>query len=58
MIPLDVVKDNVDFCIASAQKGLQANSGLSFIIGKVELIKASKNYLVLIIVIFTYSTIF
>ena len=44
MIPLDVVKDNIDFCMASAQKGLQAISGLSFIIGKTELIKASKSY--------------
>ncbi len=34
MIPLDVVKDNVDFCMASAQKGLMAMSGLSFIIGR------------------------
>lgn len=44
MIPLDVVKDNVDFCMASAQKGLMAMSGLSFIIGKTDLIKASRNY--------------
>lgn len=44
MIPLDVVKDNVDFCMASAQKGLMAMSGLSFIIGKTDIIKASKNY--------------
>jgi len=44
MIPLDVVKDNVDFCMASAQKGLMAMSGLSFIIGKIDIIKASKNY--------------
>ena len=44
MIPLNVVDDNVDFCMASAQKGLMAMSGLSFIIGKTELIKASKNY--------------
>lgn len=44
MIPLDVVKDNVDFCMASAQKGLMAMSGLSFIIGKTDLIKASKDY--------------
>ena len=44
MIPLDVVKDNVDFCMASAQKGLMAMSGLSFIIGKTNIIKASKNY--------------
>lgn len=44
MIPLDVVKDNIDFCMASAQKGLMAMSGLSFIIGKTDVIKASKNY--------------
>ena len=44
MIPLDVVKDNIDFCMASAQKGLMAMSGLSFIIGKTDAIKASKNY--------------
>ncbi len=44
MIPLDVVKDNIDFCMASAQKGLMAMSGLSFIIGKTELIKKSKEY--------------
>ena len=44
MIPLDVVKDNVDFCMASAQKGLMAMSGLSFIIGRKDIIKASKDY--------------
>lgn len=44
MIPLDVVKDNVDFCMASAQKGLMAMSGLSFIIGREDIIRASKNY--------------
>ena len=44
MIPLDVVKDNVDFCMASAQKGWMAMAGLSFIIGKKSIIEASKNY--------------
>ena len=44
MIPLDVVKDNIDFCMASAQKGLMAMSGLSFIIGREDIIKASKDY--------------
>ena len=44
MIPFDMVIDNVDFCMASAQKGLMAMSGLSFIIGKTDIIKASKNY--------------
>lgn len=44
MIPFDIEKDNVDFCMASAQKGLQAMTGLSFIIGNTELIKKSKDY--------------
>lgn len=44
MIPLDVVKDNVDFCMASAQKGLMAMAGLSFIIGREDIIRASKDY--------------
>lgn len=44
MIPLDVEKDNVDFCMASAQKGLQAMTGLSFVIGKTDIIKQSKDY--------------
>ena len=44
MIPLDVVKDNVDFCMASAQKGLMAMTGLSFIIGRTAEIVRSKDY--------------
>lgn len=44
MIPLDVIKDNVDFCMASAQKGLMAMTGLSFIIGREEIIRQSQNY--------------
>lgn len=44
MIPFDIEKDNVDFCMASAQKGLMAMSGLSFIIGDRELIEKSKDY--------------
>ena len=44
MIPFDIEKDNVDFCMASAQKGLQAMTGLSFIIGNEEQIKFSKKY--------------
>ncbi len=44
MIPLDMEKDNVDFCMASAQKGLMAMTGLSFIIGNEDIIKQSKNY--------------
>lgn len=44
MIPFDMERDHVDFCMASAQKGLQAMTGLSFIIGNEELIRKSKNY--------------
>ena len=44
MRPIDVEKDNIDFCMASAQKGLQAMAGLSFIIGNEEIIKKSKDY--------------
>ena len=44
MIPLDLRTDNVDFCMASAQKGLMAMTGLSFIIGRKEIVEASKDY--------------
>lgn len=44
MRPIDVQKDNIDFCMASAQKGLMAMTGLSFIIGNREVIEASKDY--------------
>ncbi len=44
MLPIDMEKDNIDFCMASAQKGIQAMAGLSFIIGNKEIIETSKNY--------------
>ena len=44
MIPIDVNKDNIDFCMASAQKGIMAMSGLSYVIGKRKIIEESKNY--------------
>lgn len=44
MRPIDIEKDNIDFCMASAQKGLMAMTGLSFVIGNRELIEASKDY--------------
>ena len=44
MRPIDVQKDNIDFCMASAQKGLMAMTGLSFIIGRKDIIEASKDY--------------
>ena len=44
MIPFDMEEDNVDFCMASAQKGLMAMTGLSFIIGNEAEIRKSKDY--------------
>ena len=44
MIPLDVVKDNVDFCMASAQKGLMAMTGVSYVVGNRAIIEKSANY--------------
>lgn len=44
MIPIDIEKDNLDFIMASAQKGLQSMTGLSFIVGRESMIDASKDY--------------
>ncbi|MBO4353205.1 MAG: 2-aminoethylphosphonate--pyruvate transaminase [Eggerthellaceae bacterium] len=44
MIPIDVVADNVDACMASAQKGIQGMTGLSFIIARTDLIERSASY--------------
>lgn len=44
MLPIDIEKDNIDFCMASAQKGLMSMTGLSFVIGKRKYIEQSKFY--------------
>ncbi len=44
MRPIDIERDNIDFCMASAQKGLMAMTGLSFVIGNIEMIKESAAY--------------
>lgn len=44
MVPIDIEKDNIDFCMASAQKGLMAMTGLSFVVGRTSIIEESKNY--------------
>ena len=44
MRPINIEDDNIDFCMASAQKGLMAMTGLSFIIGNRTVIEASKEY--------------
>lgn len=44
MRPIDIAADEVDFCMASAQKGIMAMTGLSFIIGRKSAIEASAAY--------------
>lgn len=44
MRPIDLERDHIDFCMASAQKGLMAMTGLSFIIGNRSMIEASAVY--------------
>lgn len=44
MRPIHMENDNIDFCMASSQKGLMAMTGLSFIIGNKAIIEKSKNY--------------
>ncbi len=44
MRPINVYEDNIDFCMASAQKGLMAMTGLSFIIGRTAEIIKSASY--------------
>lgn len=44
MIPINVYDENIDFCMASAQKGIQGMTGLSYIIGRKDIIEASKNF--------------
>lgn len=44
MIPIDVKDQNIDFCMASAQKGIMGMTGLSYIIGKRDIIERSKDF--------------
>ncbi len=44
MIPINVYEDNVDFCMASAQKGIMGMTGLSYIIGRRDIIEKSKDF--------------
>lgn len=41
MRPIDMENDHIDFCMASAQKGLMAMTGLSFVIGNKAILEAS-----------------
>ena len=44
MRPINMDQDNIDFCMASAQKGIMGMTGLSFIVGNREIIEKSKDY--------------
>lgn len=44
MRPIHIEEDNIDFCMASAQKGLMAFTGLSFIVGNRGIIEESRGY--------------
>ena len=44
MRPIDIVEENVDFLMASAQKGLQSMTGLSFVVGREDKIRESATY--------------
>lgn len=44
MIPINVYEDNIDFCMASAQKGIQGMTGLSYIVGRRSIIEKSKDF--------------
>ena len=44
MRPINVYDDNIDFCMASAQKGIMAMTGLSFIVGRRDAIERSAAY--------------
>ena len=44
LLPIDIEKDNIDFLMASSQKGMNAFTGVSYLIGKRSEIEKSKNY--------------
>ena len=44
LMPIDIERENIDFLMSSAQKGLAAMTGASWLIGNIEEIKKSKNY--------------
>lgn len=44
MRPIQIEEDNIDFCMASAQKGIMGMTGLSYIVGRKDAIEASAAY--------------
>lgn len=44
MRPINIKEENIDFCMASAQKGLMAMTGVSFVIGNRKILEESRNF--------------
>ena len=44
MRPIHIEEENIDFCMASAQKGLMAMTGISFVVGNRKLLEESGNF--------------
>lgn len=44
MRPIDIEQEQIDFCMASAQKGIQGMTGLSFVVGREDIILKSRDY--------------
>jgi 2-aminoethylphosphonate-pyruvate transaminase len=44
LLPIDIEKENIDFCMSSAQKGLAGMTGVSWTVGNIREIEKSKNY--------------
>lgn len=44
MIPINVYEQNIDFCMASAQKGIMGMTGLSYIVGRRDILERSKDF--------------
>jgi 2-aminoethylphosphonate-pyruvate transaminase len=44
LLPIDLEKENIDFCMSSAQKGLAAMTGVSWTVGNIAEIVKSKDY--------------
>lgn len=44
LLPIDIEKENIDFCMSSAQKGLCGMTGVSWTVGNIAEIEKSKSY--------------
>lgn len=44
LLPIDLERENIDFCMSSAQKGLAAMTGVSWTVGNIDEIVKSRSY--------------